>query len=151
MKRQGSALIFIGLFAAAIMLPCPAISAQGNSNAQTGPSGVVLSNNQPLSKKAEKRFVHVTKRYKLTAEQQRQLQSILWKEQQDTQTVKADTLMSSRRKRRELANLYEASQQKIGSILNEKQKRKFDADEKTRAWMDGRLPKPNPGPPLGPN
>ena len=26
---------------------------------------------------------------------------------------------------------------------------KFDADEKRRAWMDGRLPVPNPGPALG--
>jgi len=24
----------------------------------------------------------------------------------------------------------------------------FDADEKRRAWMDGRVPEPNPGPAL---
>jgi hypothetical protein len=65
------------------------------------------------------------------------------------QTVNADTFMSRGNKRDELTDLHEASQQKIGSSLTKKQKRKFDSDEKTRAWMDGRLPEPNPGPPLG--
>lgn len=93
----------------------------------------------------------MTKRYKLTPEQQNQVKAILWKEQQDTQTVNADTYMSPRDKRDEVANLYEASQQKIGAILSRQQKRKFDADEKRRAWMEGRLPNPNPGPSLGMN
>jgi hypothetical protein len=56
--------------------------------------------------------------------------------------------MSTGNKREEIASPHEASQQKIGAILDKTQKRKFDGDEKRRAWMDGRLPEPNPGPPL---
>ena len=63
------------------------------------------------------------------------------------QTVSANTYMSAENKG-EVATLHEASQQKIDAILTTKQKHKFDADEKRRAWMDGRLPAPNPGPAL---
>jgi hypothetical protein len=90
-----------------------------------------------LSKKFEKRFAHMTTRYKLTTEQQARVKAILLKEQEDTQTVTADTFMPTGNKREEIASLHEASQQKIGTILDEKQKRKFDGDEKRRAWMDG--------------
>ena len=90
----------------------------------------------------------MTRRYKLTAEQQTQVKTILIKEQQDMQTVLADTYMSVGNRREEVASLHEASQQKIGAVLDKKQKRKFDSDEKRRAWMDGRMRNPNPGPPL---
>jgi Spy/CpxP family protein refolding chaperone len=88
----------------------------------------------------------MSKRYSLTPEQQAQVKSILFKEEQDIQTVSADTSMSGGNKHEEAASLHDASQQKIGAILTRKQKHKFDADEKRRAWMDGRLPEPNPGP-----
>ncbi len=90
----------------------------------------------------------MSRRYKLTADQQAQVKTILTKEQQDMQTLSADTYMSAGNRRDEGAALHEASQQKIGAILTTKQKHKFDADEKRRAWMDGRLPEPNPGPAL---
>lgn len=99
-----------------------------------------------LAKGFQKRFAHISKRYKLTAAQQTQVRSILLEEQQDQQTASADHYMSGKDKREESASLFEASQQKIGAILTTKQKRKFDADEKRRAWMDGRIPNPNPGP-----
>jgi Spy/CpxP family protein refolding chaperone len=149
MKRQSPTLILIGCFAATAVFAYAPVSAQQISTAQTTPSGESLPRNDIFTPKFQKRFVHMTKRYKLTPEQQRQLKSILLKEQQDRQTVTADVYMSSGNKRNELAELHEASQQKIGSILDKKQKHKFDSDEKTRAWMDGRLPEPNPGPPLG--
>lgn len=148
MKRQLS-LILLGLFGAAATLSCPAVFAQQSSNAQTTPPSLPFTHDHSLSKKTLKRFAQMTKRYKLAADQESQLQSILWEEQQDEQTANADTLMSSGSRRDELAGLHVASQQKFGSILNNRQKRKFDADEKTRAWMDGRLPDPNPGPALG--
>jgi hypothetical protein len=90
----------------------------------------------------------MTKRYKLTPDQQSQLRSILLKEQRDMQTVNSDAFMSRGNKRDELVDLHEASQQKFGSILNVQQRHTFAADEKRRAWMDGRLPNPNPGPAL---
>jgi hypothetical protein len=56
--------------------------------------------------------------------------------------------MSDKDKREEQASLFDASQQKIGALLTKPQKHKFAADEKRRAWMNGRLPNPNPGPAL---
>jgi hypothetical protein len=149
MKRRLCGLVPIGLLTACVLsaqqlAPRPERSVLS----QTGPASISIARDGTLSKQFQKRFVHATKRYRLTAEQRAQVKSILWKEQTDTHTLSADNFMSARDKRDEMAHLYETSQQKIGSILTEQQKRKFDSDEKTRAWMEGRLPEPNPGPPL---
>ena len=113
---------------------------------QTNAAQVDPDTSVPLAKDLQKRFMHMSRRYKLTNVQQSQVRSILFKEQQDRETVSADPYMSPKDKREEQASLFDASQQKIGAILTQQQKRKFDADEKRRAWMDGRLPNPNPGP-----
>jgi Spy/CpxP family protein refolding chaperone len=141
MRRQGFSLVVAGILANGVLFAQQTATAPARAsleaNAQSAGS---------LSKKVEKQFTHMTKRYKLTAEQQTRVKTILMKEQQDTQTVSADTYMSVGNRREEVASLREASQQQIGAVLNKKQKRKFDSDEKRRAWMDGRLPNPNPGP-----
>ncbi len=135
-------LALTGLLAAGVM---PAQQRQSTQVPASDNAAVVAS----LSTKFDKRLAHMTRRYKLTADQQAQMQAILLKQQEDMQTVGADTYMSAANKREEVATLHEASQLEIRAILNEKQKRKFDADEKRRAWMEGRLPEPNPGPPFG--
>jgi periplasmic protein CpxP/Spy len=143
MRRQGFSLVVAGI------LVNGALFAQQTATAPAR-AGLVASADSadPLSQKVEKQFTHMTKRYKLTAKQQTQVKTILIKEQQDMQTVTADTFMSKDNRREEVASLHEASQQKIGAVLDKKQKRKFDSDEKRRAWMDGRMRNPNPGPPL---
>jgi hypothetical protein len=142
MKKKGFYFILFGWFVSALLLA---------QQAPDGPRRIVpppsiSSYEEPLSKKFDERLIRATKRYKLTAPQQVQVQSILQQEQADDQVVNADTLMSRKDKSEEQARLFEESQQRIGAILNKHQKRKFDADEKTRAWMDGRLPNPNRGP-----
>lgn len=143
MRRQGFSLVVAGILANGALL------AQQTAIVPT-PAGLEASaaSAGPLSEKVEKQFTHMTRRYKLTAEQQTQVKTILIKEQQDMQTVLADTYMSVGNRHEEVASLHEASQQKIGAVLDKKQKRKFDSDEKRRAWMDGRMRNPNPGPPL---
>ena len=133
---------------AGLLMAQPVLS-QASAAATAASSGKADSSTV-LTKGFQKRFTHMSKRYKLTAEQQAQVRSILLKEQQDQQTAFADSYMPRKEKREEQASLFEASQQKIGAILTTKQKRKFDADEKRRAWMDGRIPNPNPGPEFGP-
>jgi Spy/CpxP family protein refolding chaperone len=147
MKRQLCGLMLTGILATSVML------AQGPNSGSA--SGTPPDSSEPLShqaaarsKKLDKQLAHMSKRYKLTADQQAQVKTILTKEQQDMQTLSADTYLSAGNRRDEAAALDEASQQKIGAILTTKQKHKFDADEKRRAWMDGRLPEPNPGPAL---
>lgn len=149
MRWQRCTLVLAGCFSAALLsaqqlAPRP----ERNVLSQADPADISIARDGTLSKQFQKRFVHATKRYRLTAEQRAQVKSILWKEQTDTQTVSADSFMSTRDKREEMAHLYETSQQEIASVLTKEQKRRFDSDEKTRAWMEGRLPEPNPGPPL---
>jgi hypothetical protein len=146
MKKKGFYFILFGWFAGVLLLAQQA--PDGPRRIVPAPSAAtgVSSYEEPLSTKFYKRLIHATKRYKLTVKQRAQVQSILQREQEDDQVVNADKLMSGKDKREEQARLFEESQQQIGAILNKQQKRKFDADEKTRAWMDGRLPNPNPGP-----
>jgi hypothetical protein len=56
--------------------------------------------------------------------------------------------MSRANWRGEESSVFEATQKKIGTILTDQQRHKLDADEKSRAWMDGRVPELNPGPAL---
>jgi hypothetical protein len=150
MRRRRCTLVLAGCLSAAMLFAQQlAPRLERNVLPHTDAVGIGVSRDGALSKQFDKRFVHATRRYKLTPEQQVQVKSILLKEQKDTQTVSADTFMPGRDKRAEVAHLYETSQQEIGTILTKQQKRKFDADEKRRTWMDGRLPEPNPGPALG--
>jgi hypothetical protein len=146
MKMKGFYFILFGCFASVLLLARQA--PDGPRRIVPAPSTAtgVSSYTEPLAEKFYKRLMHATKRYRLSAKQQAQVQSILQREQEDDQVVTADKLMSGKDKRKEQATLFEESQRQIGAILNKQQKRKFDADERTRAWMGGQLPNPNPGP-----
>jgi hypothetical protein len=148
MKRQLCGFVLIGLLATEVLFAQqPGAEPELRSPLPAAPQMSDLSAG-PLSKKSEKRLAHMGKRYRFTPVQQAQVRSILLKEQQDIQTVAAARFMSNGNKREEAVGLHDASQQKIAAILTKKQKHKFDVDEKRRAWMDGRLPEPNPGPAL---
>ena len=148
MKRQLCGFVPMGLLAAGLLFAQQSGSApELRSPLPVAPQMSDLSAG-PLSKKSEERLGHMSKRYRLTAEQQALVRSILSKEEQDRQTVSADRFLSGGNKREEAVGLHDASQQKIAAVLTRKQKHTFDVDEKRRAWMDGRLPEPNPGPAL---
>jgi len=147
MKQQLCGLMLTALLANSVMLAQAPICTSEPCTPHDQ-SGLLSHQAAARSKKLDKQLAHMSKRYKLTADQQAQVKTILMKEPQDTQTLSADTYLSAGNRRDEAATLHEASQQKIGAILTAKQKHKFDADEKRRAWMDGRLPEPNPGPAL---
>jgi Spy/CpxP family protein refolding chaperone len=149
MRWQFCSFVLSGLLTAGVMLAQePAVGSGQAAASQVGVGGVSSHHDGDRSKKLDKRLAHMTKRYKLTADQQSQIKSILQKEQQDAQLVNLDTFMSRGDRREEMSNVFEASQQKIGAILTDRQRRKFDADEKVRAREEGRLPWPNPGPAL---
>jgi hypothetical protein len=147
MKRQLCGLMLTGLLATSVML-AQAPNSASESGTPDDSSGLLSHQAVARSTKLDKQLAHMSKRYALTTDQQAQVKTILMKELQDTQTLSADTYMSAANRRDEVATLHESSQQKIGAILTAKQKHKFDADEKRRAWMDGRLSEPNPGPAL---
>ena len=148
MKRLWCGFVLIGLLATEVLVA----QRPGAAPELRPPSPVTPQIGDhtagPLSKKSEKRLVHMSKRYRLTPEQEAQVRSILLKGEQDIQTVAAARFMSNGDKREEAVGLHDASQQKIAAVLTDRQRHKFDVDEKRRAWMDGRLPEPNPGPAL---
>ena len=75
------------------------------------------------------RLAHMTKRYKLTADQQGQIKPILQDEQQQMQSMRSDTSMSRDDKRSKMMSLHETSNQKIEAVLTDDQKQKFEADQ----------------------
>jgi hypothetical protein len=68
MKRGGSTLMLVGLIAATDLFAYTPVALQQSSYAQPAPSGVFIPRNNDLTKKYQKRFVHITKRYRLNAE-----------------------------------------------------------------------------------
>jgi Spy/CpxP family protein refolding chaperone len=142
MTRQLCSLVLAGWLATGVMA-----AQQPGSAPEPGAAGGGQRDGGS-SKKLEKRLAHITRRYKLTADQQSHIRSILENEQQDIQLVDADTFMSRGDRSEEISSVFEASQKKIAAILTDQQRHKFDVDEKRRAWMDGRLPEANPGPSL---
>jgi hypothetical protein len=104
--------------------------------------GVSSRHDGDREKKLDKCLVHRTKRYKVTADQQIQIRSILKNQEQDVQFVKSDTFMSRGDRREEMTSAFETSQKKIAGILTDQQRHKVDADEQRRAWMEGRMPEP---------
>jgi Spy/CpxP family protein refolding chaperone len=145
-----------GLLATGVMLAQQPGSISGSASEhapeqaapQSNSGGIGDHRGGNLGKKLDKRLAHMSKRYKLTADQRSQIKSILRDEQQDAQLVNSDTFMLSGDRRDEITDMHQTNQQKIAAILTDQQRHKFDADEKRRAWMDGRLPEPNPGPAL---
>jgi Spy/CpxP family protein refolding chaperone len=156
MKRHLCSLVLTGSLTAGVLIAQQPGSAseptpqQGAPQANSG--GIADHDGGNRGTKLNKCLAHMTKRYKLAADRQTQIKSIIENEQQDAQLVDSDTLMSRGDEREEIASVHEASQHKIAAILTGQQRNKFDADlrkmEKRRAWMDGRLPEPNPGPAL---
>jgi Spy/CpxP family protein refolding chaperone len=77
----------------------------------------------------DQRLSHMTKRYKLTADQQSQIKPILQDEQQQMQAMRSDTSTSRDDKRAKMQSMHQASTQKIEAVLTDEQKQKFEADQ----------------------
>jgi hypothetical protein len=146
MTSKGSHFLLVGWFSSVLLFAQQAPDGPSRIVPAPNAAAAISSYQKPLSKKFYKRLNRAIERYKLNAQQQARVRSILQREQYDDDIVTADKVMSGKNKRDEQAELFEESQRQIGAILDKRQKRKFDKDEKTRAWMDGRLPNPNPGP-----
>ncbi len=78
----------------------------------------------------DQRLAHMTKRYKLTADQQSQIKPILQDEQQQMESMHSDTSTSRQDKMAKMKSMHEADSQKIEAVLNDEQKQKYEADQK---------------------
>lgn len=99
----------------------------------------------------DQRLAHMTKRYKLTADQQSQIKPILQDEQQQMQSMRSDTTSSREDKRAKMMSMHQASTQKIEAVLTDEQKQKFEADQQKMQQRRGEHMHGGPGgaPPSG--
>jgi protein CpxP len=72
----------------------------------------------------------MTRRYNLTSDQQNQIRPILQDQQQQMQSLRADTSMSRGDRVAKMRSMHQESAQKIEAVLTDDQRKKFDADQK---------------------
>jgi Spy/CpxP family protein refolding chaperone len=153
MKRQLCSLVLTGLLATGVMLA----QEPGSTPEQNAPQaeGGGMSHHGGHMMDPDQRLAHMTKRYKLTADQQSQIKPILQDEQQQMQTLHSDTSMSRDDKRAKAMSMHQDSTQKIEAVLNDQQKQKFEADQQKmqqrmqerRSQMQGGAGEAAPPPP----
>lgn len=129
MKRQLCSLVLTGLLATGVMLAQEPGSApeQGAPQADGGGMGGHRGGRGMMD--PDQRLAHMTKKYKLTADQQNQIKPILQDEQQQMQSMRSDTTSSREDKMAKMKSTHEASNQKIEAVLTDEQKQKFEADQ----------------------
>jgi len=89
----------------------------------------------------DEQLAHMTKHYKLSADQQAQIKPILAAQQQQMEQLRSDSSISRDDKRAKMQSMHEDTKAKIEAVLNPDQKAKFDADQakmqERRAQMQG--------------
>jgi Spy/CpxP family protein refolding chaperone len=128
MKRQLCSLVLTGFLATGVMLAQEPGSAPDQNAPQTEGGGMGGHRGGRMMD-PDQRLAHMTKRYKLTADQQSQIKPILQDEQQQMQSMRSDTTSSREDKRSKMQSMHQASQQKIEAVLTDEQKQKFEADQ----------------------
>jgi Spy/CpxP family protein refolding chaperone len=129
MKRQLCSLVLTGLLATGVMLAQEPGSAPDQNAPQAEGGGMGGHGGRGMMMDPDQRLAHMTKRYKLTADQQSQIKPILQDEQQQMQSMRSDTTSSREDKRAKMQNTHQASTQKIEAVLTDEQKQKFEADQ----------------------
>jgi Spy/CpxP family protein refolding chaperone len=128
MKRQLCSLVLTGFLATGVMLAQEAGSAPEQNAPQTEGGGMGGHRGGHMMD-PDQRLAQMTKRYKLTADQQSQIKPILQDEQQQMQSMHSDTTTSREDKRAKMMSMHQASTQKIEAVLTDEQKQKFEADQ----------------------
>jgi protein CpxP len=156
MKRHLCGLVLTGLLATGVMVAQEPGSApeQGAPQADGGGMGGHRGGHRM---DPDQRLAQMTKRYKLTSDQQSQIKPILQDEQQQMQSMHSDTSTSREDKRAKMQSMHQADQQKIEAILTDQQRQKFDADQQkmqerraSRMNGGGDGPPPDAGQPPAP-
>jgi Spy/CpxP family protein refolding chaperone len=129
MKRQLCSLVLTGLLATGVIFAQETGSAPDQNAPQTEGGGMG-GHHGGKRMDADQRLAHMTKRYKLTADQQSQIKPILQDEQQQMESMRSDTSTSRQDKMAKMQSMHEADTQKIEAVLTDEQKQKYEADQK---------------------
>ena len=128
MKRQLCSLVLTGLLATGVMLAQEPGSAPEQGAPQADGGGMGGHRGRGMMD-PDQRLAHMTKRYKLTTDQQSQIKPLLQDEQTQMQSLRSDTSTSREDKRAKMQSIHQASTQKIEAVLTDDQKQKFEADQ----------------------
>ena len=74
----------------------------------------------------------MTKRYKLSSDQQAQIKPILATQQEQIQALRQDSSLSREDRMAKVKSIRDDSSSKIGAVLNDSQKQKFAQDQQRR-------------------
>ena len=117
-----SGLLALGMGAAASAQDAPP---QGDPQQQGGMQGGGMHRGMD----PDEQLAHMTKRYKLSADQQTQIKPILVDRQQQMMALRSDTSMSRQDKMAKMQSLQQDNAQKVEAVLTPDQKTKFEADQ----------------------
>src|SRR5215475_4069400 len=138
--RQIKTIIFAALFA----LGLAAFAQQQNPSAQVPSSGDQAARHMVPS--VDDQLKNLTSKLSLTADQQAKIKPILEDQQQQAQSAMSDASLSQDDRRSKMRSLHESSNAKIRDVLNDDQKKKFDAwqqemHDRMRQHPGGDVPK----------
>lgn len=152
MKRQLCSLVITGMLATGIALAQDQAPPPPDQNAPQAEGGAMGGHHGGHRMDADQRLAHMTKRYKLTADQQSQIKPILQDEQQQMESMRSDTSTSRQDKMEKMKSMHEADSQKIEAVLNDEQKQKYEADQqKMQARRGQRMQGGSQGAPPSPD
>ena len=132
MKNQLYRLAISGLLATGLTLGSAAVFAQAAPapDASAPQQGAGQWGHQP--KTPDEQVARMTKRYKLSSDQQAQIKPILANQQQQIQALRQDSTLSREDRMAKVKSIRDDSSSKIGAVLNDSQKQKFAQDQQRR-------------------
>jgi Spy/CpxP family protein refolding chaperone len=132
------------IFTAVCVLGLAAFAQQQNPSAQAPSSGDQAARHMAPS--VDDQLKSLTTQLNLTADQQAKIKPILEDQHQQAQSVMSDTALSQDDRRNKMRSLHESSSAKVRDVLNDDQKKKFDAwqqemHDRMRQHPGGDVPK----------
>jgi Spy/CpxP family protein refolding chaperone len=135
MRKQICTIALSGLLA--LGMSTAAASAQDSMQQQGGSmGGSMQGQGMHHGMDADAQLSHMTKRYKLSSDQQSQIKPILEAQQQQMMQLHSDSSMSRQDRMAKMQSIREDSSAKIEAVLTGDQKTKFEAD---KAQMQQRM------------
>ena len=142
MRRQS--ILIVGLFA--LSMCAFALQDQGSTGSGQAPSeqggkghGYGRGHGRGMPT-VDEQVQHMTQKLNLTTDQQSQVKSILENERQQMEALHNDTSTAGQDKRQKFQTMRQENSSKIRDVLNDDQKKKYDAMEKEHGkHMGGKM------------
>jgi Spy/CpxP family protein refolding chaperone len=135
MKKHMYRIALSGVLAAGLTLCGAQAFAQDNQPPDTAAGPSAQGPGGGMGRRGmdpDRMLAQMTKRYKLSADQQSQIKPILADQQQQMQALRGDSTMSREDKMTKIQSMRSDTNSKIEAVLNDDQKKQFEADQQRR-------------------